>query len=57
MVLRIDAPELAHLPWELLFDEALGGYLGLREPLVRYVEMLESVSSSARSPRRFEFSG
>ncbi|MFF7729530.1 CHAT domain-containing protein [Streptomyces sp. NPDC008001] len=41
MVLRIRAPELAALPWELLHDEELGGYLCLHQPLVRYVDLPE----------------
>ncbi|WP_052866567.1 CHAT domain-containing WD40 repeat protein [Streptomyces niger] len=41
LVLRIRAPELAALPWELLYDKELGGYLSMREPVVRYVDMPE----------------
>ncbi|MFG2967027.1 MULTISPECIES: CHAT domain-containing protein [unclassified Streptomyces] len=44
MVLRMLSPELAALPWELLYDEKLGGYLCLHHPIIRYVEMLEPVS-------------
>ncbi|MFD8817272.1 CHAT domain-containing protein [Streptomyces sp. NPDC059627] len=44
MVLRVRSPELAALPWELLYDEKLGGYLCLHHPIIRYVEMLEPVS-------------
>ncbi|MER5528601.1 CHAT domain-containing protein [Streptomyces sp. NPDC002677] len=44
MVLRVRSPELAALPWELLYDEKLGGYLCLHHPIIRYVELLEPVS-------------
>src|SRR5437763_1782887 len=35
IVLRIDAPELAMLPWESVFDDATNSYVSRREPLVR----------------------
>ncbi|MFE4875045.1 CHAT domain-containing protein [Streptomyces sp. NPDC056682] len=44
MVLRVRSPELAALPWELLHDAKLGGYLALHHPIIRYVEILEPVS-------------
>jgi len=39
--LRIEAPELAALPWEYLYDEAEGDYVGLstETPLIRYLEL------------------
>ncbi|MFI1970565.1 CHAT domain-containing protein [Streptomyces cinnamoneus] len=37
VVLRLEAPELALLPWETLFDPELGAYLCRHEPLVRHV--------------------
>lgn len=39
--LRIEVPKLAALPWEYLYDEAEGAYLGLstETPLVRYIEL------------------
>jgi hypothetical protein len=37
MVLRLNAPEIAALPWESMFDEAVGSYVCRREPLVRHV--------------------
>ncbi|MFI0444539.1 CHAT domain-containing protein [Actinomadura sp. 6N118] len=40
LVLRIQAPELARLPWEFLFDPARQDYLGLSQPLVRYPHVL-----------------
>jgi outer membrane protein assembly factor BamB/CHAT domain-containing protein len=38
VVLRLTAPELAALPWEMLFDPEQKNYLCRREPLVRHVE-------------------
>jgi hypothetical protein len=35
--LRLDAPGLAALPWESLFDSETQTYLSLKEPLVRHV--------------------
>jgi hypothetical protein len=37
VVLRIDTPALAGLPWEAMYDAATGGYVCRREPLVRHV--------------------
>ena len=39
--LRIEAPELAVLPWEFLFDEDEGDYISLNQdtPLTRYLEL------------------
>ncbi|WP_327698989.1 CHAT domain-containing WD40 repeat protein [Streptomyces sp. NBC_00459] len=53
VVLRIRCPELAALPWELLHDAKLGGYLCLRHPIIRYVDILEPVSAlRVRPPLR-----
>lgn len=41
IVLRLHPPELAMLPWELLFSERYGGYLCRRSPMVRYVDAPE----------------
>ena len=38
VVLRLTAPELATLPWEMLFDPETETYLCRREPLVRHVD-------------------
>ena len=38
VVLRLTAPELAALPWEMLFDPETGTYLCRQEPLVRHVQ-------------------
>lgn len=37
IVLRIDAPELAALPWEAMYDEGAGSYVCRRYQLVRHV--------------------
>ena len=37
VVLRLKAPELAALPWEMLFDPETETYLCRQEPLVRHV--------------------
>ncbi|MFC6607571.1 CHAT domain-containing protein [Amorphoplanes digitatis] len=37
VVLRVNPPELAALPWEAMFDAEAGGYLCRSEPLVRRV--------------------
>src|SRR5215472_13250010 len=37
LVLRLATPELAALPWEMLFDPEIGTYLCRQEPLVRHV--------------------
>ena len=37
VVLRLTAPELAALPWEMLFDPETETYLCRQEPLVRHV--------------------
>ena len=47
VVLRTQPPELAALPWEMLYDPELGAYLCQREPLVRHV----SVSTATRPLR------
>ncbi|MGH3837860.1 MAG: CHAT domain-containing protein, partial [Pseudonocardiaceae bacterium] len=39
LVLRVRPPELARLPWELLYDPGQQDYLGLSMPLVRYPEV------------------
>jgi WD40 repeat protein len=37
IVLRIDAPELAGLPWEAMYDAGAGGYVCRQHELVRHV--------------------
>jgi hypothetical protein len=41
ILLRLHPPELAVLPWELLFSHDFGGYLCRRSPMVRYVDAPE----------------
>ncbi|MCQ8774165.1 CHAT domain-containing WD40 repeat protein [Streptomyces telluris] len=50
VVLRIRAPELAALPWELLYDEESAEYLCLRRPLVRYVDLPEPLAPLRSEP-------
>ena len=38
VMLRLTAPELAALPWEMLFDPEKAAYLCRQEPLVRHVD-------------------
>jgi len=49
VVLRLP-PELAVLPWELLFDPHHGGYVCRRSALVRYVDVPEPVRPLAVDP-------
>ena len=37
MVLRIDTPALAGLPWEAMYDQAAGAYVCRQDQLVRHV--------------------
>ena len=37
VVLRIDTPALAGLPWEAMYDQATGGYVCRQDQLVRHV--------------------
>jgi len=37
LALRLNAPGLAAIPWETLFDPASGAYLSRKEPIVRWV--------------------
>ncbi|HUC56925.1 MAG TPA: CHAT domain-containing protein [Streptosporangiaceae bacterium] len=39
VVLRAEAPELAALPWEAMYDEVRGAYLARRDQLVRNLPM------------------
>ncbi|MET7734343.1 CHAT domain-containing protein [Streptomyces sp. NPDC005402] len=50
IVLRVRSPELAALPWELLHDSKVGGYLCLDHPIVRYVDILKPVAPLRVSP-------
>ena len=50
IVLRLDAPGLAALPWESLFDPETQTYLCRKEPLVRHVSAPYSPAALAISP-------
>jgi hypothetical protein len=53
VVLRVDAPELAALPWEAMYDDEAGAYLCRSEPLVRRVPVAGAVSPlSVSAPLR-----
>ncbi|MFF1713957.1 CHAT domain-containing protein [Streptomyces sp. NPDC058268] len=44
LVLRVQAPELARLPWEFLYDTSEGDYLCLEVPLVRHPQVARPVA-------------
>ncbi|WP_026371088.1 CHAT domain-containing protein [Kallotenue papyrolyticum] len=50
--LRINAPELACLPWELLFDARQGEYVALSRatPIVRYLELPQTLTALPVAP-------
>ena len=50
IVLRLHPPELAVLPWELLFSGQYGGYLCRRSQMVRYVDAPEPVRRLTVTP-------
>src|SRR6185312_2049919 len=50
VVLRIDSPQLAGLPWEAMFDQATGSYLGRHVQLVRYVPVPVAAAPLTVSP-------
>jgi hypothetical protein len=37
VVLRLDAPELAGLPWEAMYDPGVGGYVCRQHQLIRHI--------------------
>jgi len=39
LVLRLDAPELAVLPWECLFDRSIERFVSRHEPLIRHLSV------------------
>jgi hypothetical protein len=47
VVLRIEDPALAGLPWEAMYDDALGSYVCRRDQLVRYVPVPSSAAPLA----------
>ena len=50
LVLKVQPPELARLPWEFLFDAGREEYLSLRWPLVRYPLVMEPVRALTVNP-------
>ncbi len=53
VVLRIDSPRLAGLPWEAMFDRAAGAYLGRHVQLVRHVSFPVAIAPlEVRPPLR-----
>jgi WD40 repeat protein len=44
IVLRIDAPELAALPWEAMYDAESGGYVCRQHQLVRHIPVAAGVA-------------
>jgi CHAT domain len=53
VVLRIDSPELAVLPWEAMYDEAVGEYVCRHDQLVRHAGIASVPSPlQVRSPLR-----
>jgi len=45
LVLRVQPPELARLPWEFMYDTGEDGYLGLDLPLVRHPQVARPVAA------------
>jgi hypothetical protein len=53
VVLRIDAPTLAALPWEAMYDEAAGAYVCRQDQLLRHIGVASmSVPLPVRPPLR-----
>jgi hypothetical protein len=50
IVLRVNDPGLAGLPWEAMYDEAAGGYVCRRHQLVRHVGVPVRVAPLAVTP-------
>lgn len=50
--LRIDPPEIAALPWELIYDEDRDSFLAMsvETPLTRYLEVFEPIRELATEP-------
>lgn len=58
--LIVEAPELAALPWELLYDETLGRFLALdgRTPVVRFIRLPFAAAAWPQDrPLRLHFTG
>jgi CHAT domain len=53
VVLRVDTPELAGLPWEAMYDAVSGGYVCRRDQLVRHVPVASAAAPlTVRPPLR-----
>jgi hypothetical protein len=52
VVLRIDTPALAGLPWEAMYDAVSGGYVCRRDQLVRHVPVPSAASLTVQPPLR-----
>ncbi|WP_326721302.1 CHAT domain-containing protein [Streptomyces sp. NBC_00243] len=50
LVLRVQPPELARLPWEFMYDTAEDCYLGLDLPLVRHLQVARPVAALRVAP-------
>ncbi len=50
ILLSIDNPALASLPWEAMYDDAAGTYVGLRHQLIRYIPAALSTAPLAFRP-------
>jgi WD40 repeat protein len=50
VVLRIDDPVLAGLPWEAMYDESVGGYVCRRDQLVRHVPVASAAAALMVDP-------
>lgn len=50
IVVRIDDPFLATLPWEAMYDEASGAYVCRRDQLVRHVSVASATKPSTVDP-------
>jgi hypothetical protein len=57
VVLRIDTPALAGLPWEAMYDQAVGAYVCRKDQLIRHVPVASVPAPLRRhpavSPRRY----
>ena len=52
IALYIDAPKLAALPWEAMYDEAVGGYLCRQHQLIRHVPVASGAKLPIQGPLR-----
>lgn len=52
VVLRLDTPALAGLPWEAMYDAVAGGYVCRRDQLVRHVPVPSAASLTVKPPLR-----